>query len=390
MTTQKINKSYVDELEHPAKGQRLYMDEGLKGFGVLVSTKTKTFVAQRDVNGRTVRVTLGRHGVITAAQARTEATDAISQMRRGVNPNKLKQAGQGASVTLQDAVDGYLDGSKPLAAKTIEGFSDAMRLHLQDWLKKPLAEITRKMLHDRHRRIGKKVGPYAANSAMRAFRSAYNKAMKKYEALPPNPILGVDWYIEQRRDASIAAEELAGWYKGISALPNAVRTDYYLFVLFSGLRRRSAAEMRWEHIDLAKGTLVIPNPKGGAMRSFVLPLSDFLIDILRRRGVDNEQLVSDSPWVFPSFTAESGHITEPKLTPKEKEQMAVPFSIHGLRHTWMTAANAAGLSQYDIKMLANHGLPKGDVTAGYIGSHLEALRASQQRVTDYLKQYVLQ
>ena len=36
-------------------------------------------------------------------------------------------------------------------------------------------------------------------------------------------------------------------------------------------------------------------------------------------------------------------------------------------------------------MLANHGLPKGDVTAGYIGPHLAALRASQQRVTDYLR-----
>ena len=79
---------------------------------------------------------------------------------------------------------------------------------------------------------------------------------------------------------------------------------------------------------------------------------------------------------------------EPKLNPKQKAAMTVPFSIHGLRHTWMTAANAAGLSPYDIKMLANHSLPKGDVTAGYIGAHTESLRASQQRVTDYLRSLI--
>ena len=81
------------------------MDEGLKGFGVLVGAKTKTYVAQRDIGGRTVRVTLGRHGVITASQAKTEAGDAIGLMRRGINPNEQKRAAQGRSITLQEAAD---------------------------------------------------------------------------------------------------------------------------------------------------------------------------------------------------------------------------------------------------------------------------------------------
>ena len=81
-------------------------------------------------------------------------------------------------------------------------------------------------------------------------------------------------------------------------------------------------------------------------------------------------------------------LAEPKLTPVQKANVVVPFSVHGLRHTWVTAANAAGLSPYDIKMLTNHMLPKGDVTAGYIGQHMEALRASQQRVTDYLRSLI--
>ena len=65
MATIKITKGSVDQLPHPPKGQVLYMDGSMKGFGVLVSAKTKTYVAQRDIGGRTVRVTLGRHGDMT-------------------------------------------------------------------------------------------------------------------------------------------------------------------------------------------------------------------------------------------------------------------------------------------------------------------------------------
>lgn len=366
------------------------MDEALKGFGVLVGAKSKTYVVQRDIGGRTVRVTLGRHGVITATQAKIEAGDAIGLMRQGINPNEQKRAAQGRSITLQGAADLYFSANKKKrAAKTVKWYEDALRIHFKDWNNKPLAELTREMVRTRHRRIGKKSGTYAANGALRVFRAVYNRAMKQHADLPANPTINVDWYEEKPREAAMLDDQLADWFKDVVALPNPVRNDYYLFVLFSGLRRQSAAEIRWEHLDLSNGTLLIPNPKGGETRAFIIPLSDFLLDILERRKVNNEQLVANSPWVFPSPNAKSGHISEPKLMPKQKQDLKVPFTIHGLRHTWMTAANAAGLSPYDIKMLANHGLPKGDVTAGYISPHMKALQERQQQVTNYLKNLIL-
>jgi integrase len=385
----KITKGNVDKLQPPAKGQKLYMDEVLKGFGILVGAKAKTYIAQRDITGRTVRVTLGRHGVITTAQARSEAMETIGLMHRGVNPNDRKRARQGRSITLGDAAELYLGDKKLRSENTIKWFRSCMRLHLSDWQNKPLAEITRQMVNARHRRIGETSGPYAANSTKRAFDVAYNRAMKQYEDLPINPTINIVMFPEYSRNAAISAELLATCHKEIQAILHPIRRDYYLFVLFSGLRRESALVMAWVDLDLDKYTLTIPKPKGGAARAFVLPLSDYLVEILQRRRAENEQLFPGSPWVFPAARSRSGHMAEPTLTPKEKAAMAVPFSIHGLRHTYMTAANAAGLSQYDIKMLVNHSLPKGDVTAGYIGAHTESLRASQQRVTDYLRNYII-
>lgn len=380
----KITKGSVDNLPHPEKGQKLYMDQSLKGFGVLVSTKAKTYVAQRDIAGRTVRHTIGRHGVVSTHNARIEAQDAINLMRKGINPNEQKRRAAALGMTLGEAAELYLSSSKPRAAKTIKGYKDAMRLYFGDWQDKPLAEIDRKMVYDRHQRIGKKSGHYAANGAMRAFRATYNRAMRQQADLPPNPVINVDWFKEHRRDAAIPADKLSDWYSGIQATPNPIRRDYYLFALFSGLRRQSASEMRWEHVNFDTRALLIPSPKGGTDRAFTLPLSDKLLEILETRQAENETLFPGSPWVFPANRSKSGHISEPKLKAEQLAQMPVPFTIHGLRHTWMTAANAAGLSPYDIKMLANHTLPKGDVTAGYISPHFEALRASQQRVTDYL------
>ena len=92
MPTLKISKREVDALPFPAKGQDLYFDTELKGFGIRVSQRTKTYIAQRDIHGRTVRVTLGRHGVLTPESARREALPALAEMGAGKNPNQIKKA----------------------------------------------------------------------------------------------------------------------------------------------------------------------------------------------------------------------------------------------------------------------------------------------------------
>jgi hypothetical protein len=53
------------------------------------------------------------------------------------------------------------------------------------------------------------------------------------------------------------------------------------------------------------------------------------------------------------------------------------------------AAHAAGVSDNHAALLANHAVPKSDVHGGYVLPDPEALRPSQQRVTDYLRRHTL-
>ena len=378
----KLTKSVVDGalpvVRDGATVQRLYLDTEIKGFGVCVGAKTKTFFAQRDVNGKTVRVTIGRYGVYTVSQAREEAKELLIRMGRGANPNREKEQRRVASLTFGDALEVHLGSNKRRAARTIGDYRYLAEQYLHDWLTRPLSDVTRKDCRDRHQKIGTKHGPYVANSAFRVFRAAYNTALKVHDELGVNPAIAVDWFEEKRRKAAIPSALLAGWHREVMAMSNPIRRDYLLFVLFTGLRRENASSVRWSDVDWPNRALLVPTPKSGI--PFHLPLSDTLLGLLKSRQ-QCEQTVTifgNSPWVFPA-DSESGHIAEPR------EQFDVSFTIHGLRNTFMTVAESLDVSPYAIKMLVNHSTPdKQDVTAGYITPELDRLRAPMQQITDRL------
>ena len=90
----KLNKTSVErdcsppvlgELNSKGKPvfQKLYMDQELKGFGLVVGKKRKTFIVQYDIQGHTTRVTIGPYGVWTVDQARKKSKELLLQMIKG-------------------------------------------------------------------------------------------------------------------------------------------------------------------------------------------------------------------------------------------------------------------------------------------------------------------
>ena len=379
----KLTKTAVDDaaplIVDGLVRQRLYLDTDLKGFGLCVGARTKTFFAQRDVNGKTVRTTIGRHGVYTVAQARESARALLMSMGRGVNPNREKEQRRASSATFGDALAMHLGSNKKRSQRTLTDYQYLADQYLSDWLKKPLSSITRKDCRERHQKIGRERGTYAANAAFRVFRAAYNGALKVYEELGVNPTIAVDWFPEHRRKAAIPSAQIGAWHKQVLTIANPIRRDYLRFVLYTGLRRENAASVQWTHVDWDSRALLIPHPKSG--RPFLLPLSEDLIALLNERQSceQTKNIFPESPWVFPA-ASKSGHIAEPK------EKLKVAFTVHGLRNTFITVAESLDLSPYAIKMLVNHSLPdRQDVTAGYITPELERLRKPMQQVSDRLR-----
>jgi integrase len=390
MATIRITEKSVSGLRAPtASGkQELTWDAELKGFGVLASgvSTTKTFVAQAKVKGSglTRRVTIGRCDRLKVAEAREKAREVLATLDLGEDPKA-----KGKRFTLLQALDAYLKARASLKPRSVDDYRSVFDKYLDDWLEKPLSEITPDMVESRHVSIaadiaaaGRYAGHATANKVMRAFRAVYNFAADRDDALPPNPArrLKRQWYAVPRRERMVRFDQLPAFYAALDSLENKVIADYLRFLTFTGLRRTEAAGPRWSDVDFAANTFSIPAAKAKNSRRLVLPMSDLVRDLLvRRRAIGNME------YVFPA-ASRSGHIEEPKDAFAAIEaETGIKVSAHDLRRGYATIAESLDIGLLAIKALLNHALPR-DVTSGYVIINVERLRAPAQRIADRMRE----
>lgn len=370
----KLTEGIVRSLPFGGKAVR---DSEVKGLMVLCHKRSKTYAIQGDIwrnkrKVKCVRVTIDRTDRISLREARGRARELMTAISRGEDPTAPLRA---TAFTLADAWELYRKNGA-LSPKTKQEYGGHLRRDLKSWLTVPLAELghDRRMIREKHEALTTKRGPYAANAAFRTFRALYNRALREDPTLPPNPVVAVAFNKESRRDWSMRREELPEWFNKIEGLSPLFR-HLHLFLLFTGLRRSEACHARWEDFDEKKGTLHIPNPKGGEARAFTLPLSGSLMRLLKTRRKQNEQLFPGSPWIFPSTSA-SGHVEEPK-------KRGLP-SPHAYRHTYRTLALEAGVPFTETCLLLNH--KRRDVSYGYItrDALIQHLKTQQEKMSRYL------
>lgn len=383
--------------------QKIYWDTDLRGFGVLVGAQTKTFIAQRDVAGRTLRRKIGRYPTWTVEQARKQARETIVKLDKGEDPLEEAQQAQEQQrrqewqrFTLRQAIDEHVQNmaAKNCAAGTADQLRRELDRHVGDWMSRPLATISRRDCIERHRKVTTSSGPYVANRVVRELRAVWNSARRLFEDLPPHPLTGVVLNKEQRRREPVPWADLTAWATKVDGLSNPVRRDFNWFVLLTGSRSTAAATLRWENIDFKTGTVHFPKPKGGTERAFTVPLCAHLLAILAQRQLGNRMLCTtgDKNWVFPTFDR-AGNVV-PLAEPKEQKyaeqadgtvkKVSYLPSPHRLRDTWATAANECGVDFVSVMTLLNHALPKGNVTMGYMRPSTEHLRTGVEKVAAFL------
>ena len=194
----KLTETFARTAKFTAGETDTHWDSEVRGFGLFVGKRSKTWYYQRDVTGRTVRKKIGRYPMIGAAAARQAAQAHALEMSRG--SGKVYQQG---APTLAGAMEAYLARPKLRSEEHAKGVRQQMERHLDDWLGLPLDEITRAMVVRRHAEIAvyRQAGetlrrPSEANHAFRNFRSIYNHARRAYP-LPETPTGAIEWFEEQ-------------------------------------------------------------------------------------------------------------------------------------------------------------------------------------------------
>ena len=277
-----ISEQFLECFELAKDTDRVSCGLEASRFGVTISNARRSFIVRTDVKGQRGKregrrrrlVTLGhwapskrraadagiRSQTISVAQARDKAIEAIGGMRAGKDPtadHDIKPEGP----TLRDALALHVDrlrgkDGRPSSISSLE--SETAR-HVGDWVARPLVSITRTEVRERHAHLTRTSGPYIANRVMRHVRAEWRTAAREHESLPVSPTVACNWNREARRQEPIPWADLPAWRRAVDALPPA-RRDYNLLVLLTGLRRRDAATIRWEHLDLEARTLHRPVP----------------------------------------------------------------------------------------------------------------------------------
>ena len=392
----KISKTAVDNAPIPERGQAFLRDTDLKGFAVrITATGVRSYVVEKRIEGRTRRITLGRHGELTPVQARKLAQAKLGQIAMGINPVAERKRQAQRATTLAACFEDFKKARKHLSAKTLYDYDRVLRVALKDWRRQPISRITSQMVVTRFRQLGEARGEAYANLTMRCLRSLLNFALAQYDdgsgdsVLPNNPVAVLTrtraWYKAQRRQTVIKLHELKPWHDAVESLrdPKAVASfgdtvaDYQLLLLATGLRRGEAARLRWTDIDLADRSLYLRQTKNG--EAVTLPLAVSVWRLLKRR----HEFVTSS-YVFPGRNGRGPLIEPRKQVNLVIERSGIVYTLHDLRRTFITIAESLDVPPYAIKSLVNHKM-SNDVTAGYIVSDLERLRRPAQLISDFLE-----
>lgn len=392
MATLKLTKSVVESLPFMSSGQAFYRDSELKGFGLRVGSSLKVYIVESKLNGKTVRATIGRHGVFTSEQARNEARQKLGMIAKGINPLDDAKTKRAQSVTLKEVLDEFLKARKSLKPITVADYQRTVNVYLQDWSNKPVTSITKDMVESRHRLMGER-SQAQANLRMRYLRALLNFAIARYEDSEGNPTIAHNpvkrlsnaraWYRVDRRQTLIRLNDLPVWYSTVMNLSNekagqireTIR-DYLLFLLFTGLRRNEGIQLTWDNIDFGARCLTIADTKNHLPHT--LPLTDHLLEILQRR-----RAVATGKYVFTGSSTENRIVEPRKVLLHVIAESGIAFTLHDLRRTFITIAESLDIPAYALKRLLNHKM-SNDVTAGYIINDVERLRAPMQKISGYI------
>jgi integrase len=410
----RISKTTVDEAKPRAKRYFVW-DQDLKGFGVHIAPSgVKTYVARyRAGGGRSGpirRFTLGRHGTITAAQARGEADKILADATRNLDP-QADRAKKRADITVAQLCDLYVaEGCATKKSSTLATDRSRIDGHIRPLLgAKRVQSITAADIE--RFQIDVKAGrsaapPKPSRVALRASgleaaaldavatrrrgdrlprggRGAASRTMGLLGAIfafavrrslrDGNPVRGIQRDRDRAKQRFLTIPELErlglalagalsaserptirptkkGDHQRAAGARHGVAVIRLLFL--TGARKSEIEGLRWAEIDAERSSLRLPDSKTGAK---VIPIGPAALLVLGALAVRSPEAVP-SAFVFPAEDDPKRHyVGTPRIWAKVKKMAALEgVRLHDARHTWASLAVSGGHSLPIIGAVLGH------------------------------------
>ena len=393
-----LNKRSVEALK-PGERPFIAWDDRLTGFGVRVQPSgVRSYLVnyRAEGGGRRAanrRLVIGRHGRVTAEQARRIAHETLGKVAAGEDPAEGRTRSR-STPTLREAFEEYLSVGPERKPRTVEVYRRTVYMDLEAWLDRSLNTISRRDVEQCFNRLTSEIGWVGANQAVTMLGALYRRQCVDVQGLH-NPVAqwraaGGRLHIQRRRRIQPPAEVLPRWDRGIEkGVRNPVARDALRLGLYTGMRHSEVLELRWDRVDLDAMTLTVEDTKSG--EPLEIPIVRQLAAMLERRLAERGKFPERSRvWVFPSETSRSGRlVTLQQLNARIGEAGGAKFWFHALRNCFITVADRELMLPTSLtKRLVNHARPR-DVTERYASDWTgEQLGDAAQRIADRIDELI--
>ncbi len=367
----RISKRIVDALPSGAA----VWDSQIKGFGVRRQRRDASFVLKFSLAGRQRFITIGRHGPLTADEARKAAKKLVGQIASGIDPSREARLPVTA-LTVGELCERYLLEGRMYKPNKKESSWSTDRSNIERHIKPVLGHLALDHFADRDvieflakvtdggtradlRTVGRgraivRGGSGTAARSLAVLSSVLNFGIR-LGALRTNVTRHVRAAKGRQPGRFLSHEE---WDRLGATLRDArnrgvnpAYLDCIRLLALTGARRSEITRLRWEHIDFVASSLNLPDSKVGAR---TIPLGSHALSLLQELAGPGE-----NGWVFPSSRGTGPVVGVQKVWSEIRTRAnLLGVRLHDLRHSFASEAVNSGASLYLTGALLGHRQPR--------------------------------
>jgi integrase len=312
----------------------------------------KTFYQRyTDDRGRERQVKIGPTDVLTLSIARRKGRTVQAQALVGDDPQSRKIELRSIPTLAELVRDRYLPHVKSYK-RSWRTDETMLRIHILpavgsqyvDQIRvEPIAALIEKMRE-------KKYSTGTTNRGVIVLRHIFNLARKwRVPGVTENPTTGINLAPDVNRERFLSLEEAQRLIVSIEQDENRVAANAIMLLLLTGARRNEITYAKWEHLDLEKGTLLVPLSKSGKPRS--ISLNGAAVELLR-----TIQTQRCGAYIFPSPVTDRPSPSLYFPWQRIRVRAGLPdLRLHDLRHSFASFLVNRGWSLYVVQGLLGHG-----------------------------------
>lgn len=364
MAHQRITSTVVERSKAPASGRIEYWDDLLPGFVLrITASNVRTYGVMTRVHGRRIRITLGKHPLLSLKDARQKAREALEKASNGEDPRQSNHSPDQAGF---ESVAGLFlkryAGPKVRESTAKEYARLLDREVIPVWRDRDIQTIRKADVIMLVEGIVDRGAPYVANRTLAVIRKLFRWAVQRdlLEVSPASDVAAP--HGEEQRDRVLDSDELRAVWEATGTLTPAYR-DYMRTLILTGQRSGEVRTMKWRDVDLDGALWCIPAAANKPGRVHTVPLTPAVVEILK--GIPDQ----GSEYVFTingkkpvnGLSKVKATIEETMAAAARGEaagQSTMPpmnnWRLHDLRRSAATGMARCGVSRIVITRVLNH------------------------------------